>query len=1616
MKHFKKSKKLILSFLVALFIIVSNQPFLINSINGSDFFAKRAFAQTTSDTFGYNAAFEEEWNKIGQMSTEKFAQRYDANADYIQGISWDPTTAKYWDLFNRDPKKHEQLYYDFRLNQDELSVFNKNGFVVSERLGTKSFARMFYRIYSNDLPVFVSADSILHAWHMSYDAMLKELEEKVLAPSLEKILQGMAETIPVAAKEYGNGELESSLKDVDYFLAVARSLLKPNSAKQSKNKRLQIIVGKSNNEASPESDLADEPVKTYLNQDERVAETLNFVKAQQLQGFKLFGRERRVDFSQFKPRGHYENSERLRKYFQAMMWCGRIDFRIAGKPEEASPRELGAAIIFHDLLKKSGNFELWQQFDEIIQTFVGWTDSMTFAQLDKLLVQAQINSPANVNSRSSLEQLQNTILDGKFGIQNIRGHYHLLFKEEKPQLPRSFTILGQKFVLDSWVMSQVVDVSKIWDGTFIKQNRPTALDVAFAALDNNQVTPNLVERITNLEKQQPKVGLNYQNNLAAAKNVIDQQDPSVWKDNIYMNWLATLRELSVPTSNSKYPEAMRTQPWAMKTLNTQLASWTQLRHDTILYAKQSYGIFLACEYPAGFVEPRPEFWERFEQMVRLTAQQLKKTPLESQEIQTKQVKFLEQFAQKLGIIKEIASKELAQQPLTKVETKFLKDIVEIIQRASGSPKYEGWYPKLFYSNPKDSDKWDALVADVHTSIGEREPDIVLHEGVGNVDMLMIAVENGDDRMVFAGPVMSHYEFEVPSVMRKSDSEWKQDIQNKNIPPRPDWTKDYLVSPLSVQTSIGQQPSYKALQLQKEALQYLDQGQFQAAMSNYEQVLSLTRELKDTAWEAKILYSMAVEYTNREQYQQALELYQQALPLTQKIGDRTIESIILSNMGRIHAELAQYSQALEFFDKSSDVSQQIGNRVTQGRSINSIQAIQSSLEGNHQKALELFQQALDINRKIGDKRGEIFSLTNIASIYGDQGEYQKALKLYNQVFDISLKIGDCEGIAVSLNDSGLIYYELGDKQQALELYRKALDFCEKYGFYSDKAKTMLNIGKAYSGMEQFQEALHFYQQALAIFQELKLSDDQANALAHIGSTFMSMGKLNKAKATLYQAIDLIESVIRPNKDLHKISMFENKVFPYKALQYVLIQQNEREKALEVSERGRTRAFVELLAKRLAVNSEEIADFKPISLKQIRQIAVEQNSTLVEYSILPSNSKEFKLYSWVILPTGKIEFRAVDLPQETSLEKLVSNGYFCILQDECRSGANQTLPTVGDWVKLKDDQFDQPWQVVDIQQDTLKLRLENWEEDTTIPRPITDVVAIVKAFNRKSLQQLHELLIKPIADLLPKNENDRVIFIPHQQLFLVPFPALQDKDGNYLIQRHTILTAPSIEVLGLTHKKRKQLPNSVQGAVVVGNPTMPRVTTKPGEKPEQLPELPHAQEEAIKIAELLNTQALTGKSATKAAILPKLLQARIIHLATHGLLSDFKGLGIPGAIALAPSGTGEINDGLLTAGELLQMKLNAELVVLSACKTGQGDITSDGVIGLSRSLVAAGVPSIIVSLWSVPDAPTADLMKEFYQNLDSTGDKAQALRQAMLTMIPKFPNPKDWAAFTLIGEAN
>jgi len=450
--------------------------------------AKALLASGGAEVFGYGTAFASELAKIGRISPDEFAARFPAPRNYLDQVSFDVTQARYFSDFNSDPEAINATriagvellrFGDFRLTPAELAVLKKNGFVVSERQSAPNFAEPFYSIWRDHLPVFISTDAILHAWHRTYDAMLEELEETFLYENLDRLLDGMAGKITEASTQAGGGVLKDSVLDADYFLAVARSLLDGR------------------------------PVPSALNQDARVAKTLAAIQEPEPKldtCFDLFGAPCAVDFSQFKVRGHYENSPRLGRYFQCVMWLGRTDLRLAGgpfwdsdctEPHPAPPRELGTAVVLQWLLNRSGLFENWRQFERIITTFVGWTDSATFAQLGDLLAAAKVNALTDLPDRASLLRLQEQIAQGQVGVQNIRSDYFISpLGPEQIRLPQSFTVFGQKFVPDSWALAQSVFDSIIWDEDGIPSNDdkvrrrvPSALDVAFSTLGNDQVVP-----------------------------------------------------------------------------------------------------------------------------------------------------------------------------------------------------------------------------------------------------------------------------------------------------------------------------------------------------------------------------------------------------------------------------------------------------------------------------------------------------------------------------------------------------------------------------------------------------------------------------------------------------------------------------------------------------------------------------------------------------------------------------------------------------------------------------------------------------------------------------------------------------------------------------------------------------------------------------------------------------------------------------------------------------------------------------------------------------------------------------------------------------------------------
>jgi CHAT domain-containing protein len=498
----------------------------------------------------------------------------------------------------------------------------------------------------------------------------------------------------------------------------------------------------------------------------------------------------------------------------------------------------------------------------------------------------------------------------------------------------------------------------------------------------------------------------------------------------------------------------------------------------------------------------------------------------------------------------------------------------------------------------------------------------------------------------------------------------------------------------------------------------------------------------------------------------------------------------------------------------------------------------------------------------------------------------------------------------------------------------------------EANRLSSLGLAYLGQKNYPKAIAAFRESATLAKANPHpggKGTQAIALNNLGAALYLNKQLPEAEPVIREAMAVMETLRdqQQGNELLTIQFFDNQQsFLYRTLQQVLVGQGKVAEALEIAERGRARILVEQLIRQrsrptTASSSLSPAPVRPITVQEIQQLAKAQNLTLVEYSFFPDTSEIFipgrdkdelqnkpaKLYIWVVQPTGKIQFQAVDLTEPQWRSQTIAERVLA---------ARKGLGVTGRGPSIEIE-------------------------------PLSPEAAAQAA--RKPLEDLHQLLIAPIAKFLPSDPNAPVAFIPQESSFLVPFAALKSQSGQYLIEQYPILTAPSIQTLAITQQQRQRLGNQQtippEEALIVGIPEE-QVIQIAG-KPETFSALLGAGKEAESIMQIFKTQALLSRQATKAAVLARMPQSRVIHLAAHGLLDDFKGLGIPGAIALTPADK-QPNDGLLTADEIADLNLKAELVVLSACDTGRGSISGDGVIGLSRSLMRAGVPSIVVSLWS------------------------------------------------------
>lgn len=671
-------------------------------------------------------------------------------------LPFSPAKAKFYDRVTKA----------LALSKEARALLEKDGLVVVPQKRSYSMAAAYYEIYTKDLPLLVTTDSILDAMHRSFDAILAELEETVLRDALEAALRKVHNRLQPLVK--ATPALSEAAQDLDLYLTLALNLL------ESDPDRGHLLT-------APRLVAPAEVEALLAKVAGLVCENPDFGRP----GTNLYGSARAIDWSQFKPRGHYTASDKLARYFRAMMWLGRAD---TGFHLEKA-RELRAASLFTALLSETGADKDLAVLGAVVDLMVGRSDDLGPAELAPVLARLKLAAPDALVGDDAMKRLGAELAALGLGQQRIRSQLVVSPPSDPRKVapPATFQLFGQRFILDSFVLSKVVYDDILWKGDKVNRRMPTGLDV-MAALGN----PTAVELLAGGELE----AWHYAGNIAALVDVVASYSPERWRDSLYDRWLDALRSLSSPPPPSKFTPAMMARPaWAAKMLQTQLASWAQLRHDTILYAKQSYTASIGCLYPKGYVEPYPVFYRKLGDFARDAEARLGDL---GKALGGERVKrYRDYFANFAGVMQRLAGmadKELRGQAFDGTEERFLRDTIEMHLDGVGyapEPDWTGWYVGLVFVRRGDDDLSAILmkptIADVHT---DPDADRVLEVGTGNADFLVAAIDNDGDRAIHVGPTFSYYEFTVPSKERMTDEEWTARLGAEPVA-RPGWITPWV---------------------------------------------------------------------------------------------------------------------------------------------------------------------------------------------------------------------------------------------------------------------------------------------------------------------------------------------------------------------------------------------------------------------------------------------------------------------------------------------------------------------------------------------------------------------------------------------------------------------------------------------------------------------------------------------------------------------------------------------------------------------------------------------------------------------------------------------------------
>ncbi|EKD10910.1 CHAT domain-containing tetratricopeptide repeat protein [Limnospira platensis] len=849
-----------------------------------------------------------------------------------------------------------------------------------------------------------------------------------------------------------------------------------------------------------------------------------------------------------------------------------------------------------------------------------------------------------------------------------------------------------------------------------------------------------------------------------------------------------------------------------------------------------------------------------------------------------------------------------------------------------------------------------------------------------------------------------------------------------------------------QLGLGSQAAETFLGL---GLVYKTLGDLRASLEAYQEALSYYQSsdrILDAAYSLNQIGKIHYELGN---YQKAVEVYQQAIIFYTQGGDLRGKAYALNNLGAVYEPLGKFQEALEAYTQALELHERANNRVGLASSLNNLGLLYDAL-GNFELSLDYYKRSLSLWQELNDVRGEASTLNNIGLYHESQDDFQPALQSFQQALGRYQEIGDLRGEATTLNNIGFTYTRLENWNAAQQSYQQALPLWEEIGNRSGLGSTLNNIGVVSAALGEFDRALEFYQQALVIRQEIGDRSREALSLYRIAIAQRELGNQDDSLMAIQAAIEIIEDLRTHvvSQDL-RTSFFASKQEYYEFYIDLLMdfhQQNPGQGydglALAVSERAKARSLLDLLAE---ISGEVQGGIDPQILAEKQQI---------QQQLAAAEERRIQLLSQQHTDSQKT---AID----NELEQLLIKYRSILGQIRATSPryAALTKPEPLNLAEIQESVIDKDSVLlayfVGEKRSFLWIVTHNYISSYELPgREVLEAetkrfrdsfifgnLRIRRTLAENAGKNLGQILLEPLSNYTDKS---RVLIVPYGVLNFVPFVALayQSSDEEYrpLIITREVVTLPSASALAVLRNELFGRQPAERYLAILADPVFgtnderlhnnneitstslpPDLEQSARESGILFDRLPFTQTEAEQIVSLFPAESFSkeyGFAATReVAISDKMSQYRIIHYATHGILNS-QNPELSGLVLSLVNPDGQPVNGFVRLHDIFNLNLPADLVVLSACETGLGQqVRGEGLVGLTRGFMYAGAARVVVSLWSVDDQATAELMVLFYRYmLDNGLSPAAALRQAQIEIWQnsQWHSPYYWAGFTIQGE--